>query len=83
MIHFLALTPVFFGPLKLHPKFPLPNFSLWEPQLDDVRLNIRSHWSSSSLQLPGLLGSGVGLGAAVVITTDSTEAGMKGGLAPL
>lgn len=48
MIHFLALTPVFFGTLKQHPKFSLPNFSLWELQPDDVRLHIRCHWSSQA-----------------------------------
>jgi len=48
MIHFLAPTPVFFGNLKQHPKFPRPNFSLWKPRPDDVRLNIRCHWSSQA-----------------------------------
>lgn len=38
----------FFGNLKPQPKFPLPNFSLWEPQPGDVRLNIRRHWSSQA-----------------------------------
>lgn len=45
---FLAPTPVVFGNLKQHPKFPRPNFSLWELQPDDVRLNIRCHWSSQA-----------------------------------
>lgn len=80
MIHFLTLTPIFFG----NPKCPLPNFSLRELQPDDVRQNIRCHWSSQtgtgtrSLQLPHPMGSRVGLGDVTVISQAVLRLGVMG-----